>query len=172
VARLTTAQRAAAPRAPAAEGARQTADGRYFFRGKGKPMGKIGTVRRLVTAGCAAVVLAACASSGAGGDAGGTERGRALTVRVTNDLVPPAQITVWMLSETGGRRKLGTVQPNQEREFSYVPAGRGLEHRLSAEAIDGRAITSDPFTLVGVTAVSWGPGLSAVLLETGRTESR
>ncbi|HEY8469849.1 MAG TPA: hypothetical protein VIL18_09410 [Longimicrobiales bacterium] len=134
-------------------------------------MSKTGTARGLVAAGCLALVLAACASGGAGGGAGAAA-GRALTVRVTNDLVPPAQITVWILSEMGSRRRLGAVQPNQKGEFSYVPASRGLEHRLSAEAIDGRNITSDPFTLVGVTAVSWGPNLRAVRLETGTTQSQ
>jgi hypothetical protein len=134
-------------------------------------MRKTGTARGLVAAGCMALVLAACASGGVGGGAG-TDPGRALTVRVTNDLVPPAQITVWMLSDAGSRRRLGTVQPNQKGEFSYVPASRGLEHRLSAEAVDGRVITSDPFTLVGVTAVTWGPRLRAVRFETGTAESR
>jgi hypothetical protein len=93
-------------------------------------------------------------------------------VRVTNDLVPPAQITVWIQSEMGSRRRLGTLQPDQKGEFSYVPASRGLEHRLTAEAIDGRQITSDPFTLHGVAAVTWGPSLRAVRLESGRTQSR
>ncbi|HEX7089518.1 MAG TPA: hypothetical protein VF192_05240 [Longimicrobiales bacterium] len=134
-------------------------------------MRKTGTARGLVAAGCLALVLAACASGGNGGGAR-TDPGRALAVRVTNDLVPPAQITVWIVSEMGSRRRLGTVQPDQKGEFSYVPVSPGLQHRLIAEAVDGREVTSDPFIPEGVAAVSWGPNLRAVRLDLGTTQSR
>jgi len=130
-------------------------------------MRKTGKARSTVAAACLALVLAACASGGNRGGAG-ADSGRALAVRVTNDLVPPAQITVWILSEMGSRRRLGTVQPDQQGEFSYVPVSRGLEHRLAAETIDGREITSDPFTPEGVAVVSWRPSLRAVRLESSR----
>src|SRR5690606_1430973 len=98
-------------------------------RGRKEMYGKR-TARRAVL-GLAALVslVTACASgSAAAGGRGG------LTVRVTNDLVPPASITVWITNELGSRRRLGTVAPDAQQQFASSPISQSLEHRLIAEA--------------------------------------
>jgi len=122
------------------------------------------TARRAVL-GLAALVslVTACASgSAAAGGRGG------LTVRVTNDLVPPASITVWITNELGSRRRLGTVAPDAQQEFAYSPISQSMEHRLIAEAMDGREVTSDAFVPAGIAAVMWSPRSPVVRLESSR----
>jgi len=120
------------------------------------------TARKLVL-GLAALMVTACASgtAGAGGSGG-------LRVRVTNDLVPPASITVWITNEMGSRRRLGTIAPDAQQEFSYSPVSQSMEHRLVAEAMDGREITSDAFVPAGIAAVIWGPRSPVLRLESSR----
>ncbi len=103
--------------------------------------------------------LAACASTG-GGAGGEVEEGVEATgdqisVQVTNDRVPGRTVVVWMVPQTGSRRRLGSVPPNATRNFKFSPRARDIDHRLVAEIEAGGSMTSDPFTLVGVSGVSW-----------------
>ncbi len=103
--------------------------------------------------------LAACAS-GAGGPAGEVSAeaeptGDQISVQVTNDVMPGRTVVVWMVPETGSRRRLGSVPPNGRGSFNYLPVARSGEYRLVAE-VDGRAReTSIQFRLVGVSGVRW-----------------
>jgi hypothetical protein len=108
-------------------------------------------LRKLVLA-AAFTALSACASSGTGGGAGG---GDAVAVTVNNDLVPPSTITVWMVPETGARRRLGTLTPNGTQTFNFSPGVRAMEHRLVAETTGGSDVTSNPFVLDAVSGVRW-----------------
>src|SRR5690606_9688858 len=122
------------------------------------------TVRTLVL-GLAALVATACASGGAAtGGSGG------LAIRVTHDLVPPASITVWITNEMGSRRRLGTIAPDAQQEFSYSPISQSMEHRLVAEAMDGREVTSDAFVPAGIAVVTWSPRSPVLRLGSSRQE--
>ena len=117
------------------------------------------------------VVLSAatCASSGSSGGVAESPQGGAntVTIRVTNDMIPPTPITVWIIPETGSRRRLGTIEPNQQATFSFSPGIRSMEHRLVAERTGGSDVTTTPFTLDGVLAVRWTTSSAVVNLERG-----
>ena len=106
-----------------------------------------------------AIMLAGCASSGGNepADAGAAGSGATggITVTVTNAVVPPAAITLWMVPQTGSRRRLGTIQPNQQGTFTFAPTVPAIEHTLQAEHVGGGQTTSNPFVLSGVTRVTW-----------------
>ena len=114
-------------------------------------------------------LAAACASSGGGGGADTTMQpaGNTVTIRVTNDMIPPAAITVWIAPETGSRRRLGTIEPSRQGTFSFSPGIRSMDHRLVAETSGGSDVTTTPFTLEGVTAVRWTTSSTVVNLERG-----
>lgn len=102
------------------------------------------------------VALAACAGSGAGGTGEPQPGGSGITIEVNNDMVPPSSITVFMVPETGSRRRLGSVAPGGRERFSYVPVAQGLDHRLRAEASGGDNAETNPFILSSdVTRVQW-----------------
>ena len=116
--------------------------------------------------------LAACAGGGGGGgaqEAGQTPApsGNAVSVRVTNDLVPPTPIPVWVIPETGSRRRLGTIEANGQGTFSFSPSVRGMEHRLMAQTAEGREVSSNPVTLEGVRGVRWSASSTVVSTERG-----
>ncbi|HEX7091506.1 MAG TPA: hypothetical protein VF192_15305 [Longimicrobiales bacterium] len=117
--------------------------------------------------GCAAFLLMGCAS--AGGQEGAARGGSALSIRVANDLVPPGTIVVWIIPELGARRRLGTIPPDGEQSFSYVPGDRTMEYRLMAQTAEGREIMSDPFTLQGASALSWRASSRVVTLGSAGT---
>jgi hypothetical protein len=103
--------------------------------------------------------LAACASKGAGAGAemseGAEASGDQISVEINNDLLPGRTVVVWMVPQTGSRRRLGSVPPNARRSFQYPPLARSTDHVLVAEIDGGGRETSMPFTLVGVSALSW-----------------
>ncbi len=103
--------------------------------------------------------LAACAS-GAGGRAGEVSAeaeptGDQISVQITNDIVPGRTVVVWIVPETGGRRRLGSVPPNGRGSFNYLPGARSMDYRLVAEVDGGGRETSYRFALVGVSGVRW-----------------
>ena len=119
-------------------------------------MRRTGVVRSAVLA-SVIVGAAACASSGSSGAAAEAPQGNAntVTIQVTNDMIPPTQITVWIVPETGSRRRLGSVEPSRQASFPFSPAIRSMDHRLVAEPTGGNDVTTTPFTLDGVSAVRW-----------------
>ncbi len=115
------------------------------------------------------LAAAACASSGGGGAADTTMQpaGNTVTIRVTNDMIPPTPITVWIAPETGSRRRLGTIEPSRQGTFTFTPGIRSMDHRLVAEPSTGNDVTTTPFTLEGVTVVRWTTSSTVVTLERG-----
>ncbi|HEX6533308.1 MAG TPA: hypothetical protein VF041_01855 [Gemmatimonadaceae bacterium] len=78
-----------------------------------------------------------------------------VVVAVTNDQSPPAAVSVYMLSEDGSRRLLGTVPPASNRTFRYAPVSNTGQFRLVAQTAGESDIASQPFTLARTSAVSW-----------------
>lgn len=99
--------------------------------------------------------LAACATAGEGTEAEAEVSGDQISVQVTNDVVPSVTAVLWMVPETGSRRRLGSIPPNGRQTFSYLPTDRSLDHRLVAELAGGGRETTLQFSLVGVSGVRW-----------------
>ena len=106
---------------------------------------------------------AACASSGGGSPGGEEEEGEGILIQVRNDVNPPTGIVVWVVPETGNRRRLGFVSPNGQRSFRYSPALESIQIYLLAEP-EGpatgtmgqtRSPQSNLFSVLGVQSVSW-----------------
>jgi hypothetical protein len=76
-------------------------------------------------------------------------------VEVANDQSPPAPITVFIESEGGSRRLLGTVPPTATRTFHYKPLTHAARFVLLARLEGDGTIGSQPFTLTGTAGVSW-----------------
>lgn len=98
--------------------------------------------------------LAACASTGEGEDAAEVSANQ-VSVEVNNDLVPSETVVIWMVPESGIRRRLGDVRPNGQARFAYDPGDRSLDHQLVAEVSGGGRESSRRFTLQGISTVSW-----------------
>jgi hypothetical protein len=100
----------------------------------------------------AVALLSACASGGMGRtDAGPT----AAVVVVNNNLTIPTSLTVSLVSESGGRRLLGNVNPGGNGTLPVtgsLPPGR---HRLLARTTGGTELVSDPFTVSEGEQVTW-----------------
>lgn len=100
--------------------------------------------------------LAACATGSAGeAEAGAEATGDEIRVEIVNDLVPSASVAVWIVPETGSRRRLGSVTANGRQTFTYLPTVRSMDHRLVADVSGGGTETSQRFSLQGVGTVSW-----------------
>jgi hypothetical protein len=117
----------------------------------------------------ASLVITACASGGGGGEtqtqAPAQPTGNTISIRVTNDIVPPTSITVWMVPEQGSRRRLGTLEPNGQGTYTFSPGIRSMEHRLTAEKTGGGSASTNPFTLEGVTGVRWAASSTVATLD-------
>jgi hypothetical protein len=122
-------------------------------------------IRNTLMAG-AFMALVACSSTGSGGADTGTPSAGGVAVQVTNDVVPPTTVTVWIVPETGGRRRLGTISPNGQQTFNFNPGITSMEYRLVAEASGSEDRSSNPFVLEGVPGVQWS--VSSVVVRTSR----
>ena len=109
-------------------------------------MKKLFTLRPLLA--FALVLLAgACATtSGRGGEAGSSE---AVQVEVENTVTPALDLTVYLVSEAGTRRLLGSVPPGRTVTLTFNGfAGSGL-YRLLARPTGGREVLSNTFSFTG-----------------------
>lgn len=98
-----------------------------------------------------ASMLAACGTGARGG-----APGEAVLVQVNNNLIPPTVVSVYIVSEGGGgRRLLGTVTPGSETTLRYTGVTAGGNYRLVARAMAGRDIPSTPFSLIRGGTVNW-----------------
>lgn len=80
------------------------------------------------------------------------------TVRIRNDLVPAAALTISLLPASGARRTIGVVEPSRTMELR-VPLGSSADpHRLIAEAGSGPATVSRQFTWSNAAVVEWNVG--------------
>lgn len=93
----------------------------------------------------------ACATAGAGEGDGG------VAIRVDNNLIPPASLTVSIVSvDTGFERLLGTITPGSQKSFRFEPVGASGRYRLVGETVSGTEIPSTPFVLTDSEAiVNW-----------------
>jgi hypothetical protein len=140
----------------------------------GESMKNAGIARPLVLTSMVLFAVS-CASRGSpANEAGLTGAGSGVAIQVTNDLVPPNAIAVWIVPETGSRRRLGTIQPNGTQTFTFSPISASMDHRLQAEYEGGPRTgleasnstpTSNPFTLQGVRAAVWRVSTPGVTLQ-------
>ena len=104
------------------------------------------------------LVLAACASSGGGAtpEAGAQAPASGqVGIEVNNDLIPPSEVTVWLIPENGGRRRLGSLSPNGRRTFEFASPNIGMQYTLEADVSGGQNRSSNPFLLRDVSRVQW-----------------
>jgi hypothetical protein len=98
--------------------------------------------------------LAACAGKHHFSDA----PPHAIAVEVINNLTIPTELTVFIVEDQGGgRRMLGTVPGAQTRTFSFTPLDWGRTYRLLAERQLARTIFSPRFTVsdAETATISW-----------------
>lgn len=70
-----------------------------------------------------------------------------IVVRVTNDLVPPVAITVFITPEGGVPQRMGDVDAAATETLSFDAASIPKGYRLVAERPDGTRIVSELFFL-------------------------
>ena len=107
--------------------------------------------------------LAACASPGGGGTESVEPTGDGISIRVTNDMVPPMSVVVWAVPETGTRVRLGPLPPNGRRTFNYSPTLRSIPVHLLAVPEgpstgtrgQARELMSNTFEVLDVKTVTW-----------------
>lgn len=92
-------------------------------------------------------LLAACASGQPGSST-------VITIDVRNDLIPPANVEIFLVPRGGIERMVGRVTSGDHslRYTGLAPVG---DHYLLARAPSGRAMTSSILTMDGVTGLSW-----------------
>ena len=115
---------------------------------------KISSVSRLLLAGVVAFGLSACASSGGGMAEEGME-GEGIEFTVVNDRAPASSVTVYLIPQSGGRERLGFVNPNQTQTFRHDPTAPNQDFYLVAEAVGESDIRSERFNLLNVGEVQW-----------------
>lgn len=119
-------------------------------------MKKVSRLLGLTLMGVVAFGLSACASTSSGTAGGGAAmEGEGVELVVINDRTPPAPITVFLIPETGGRERLGNLQPNGRQTFRYSPMAAGQEFYFVAEAVGESDTQSERFTLVNVSQLEW-----------------
>lgn len=117
-------------------------------------------------------VLVACSSGGGGASASPEPSGERVSIRVSNDLIPPTDVVVWVVPETGSRWRLGSVRSNGQQSFNYAPTMRSALHYLLA-VVEGpgsgtmqqaREYRSDSFDLEDVRTITWSASRQVVRL--------
>lgn len=94
----------------------------------------------------ALLLLAAACATTSGGDTGAEGGANAINVVVENTGTPAADITVYVLTQTGGRQLLGSVPPGQTATLRYTGSTLGGQYRLMARPTGGREIISNTFS--------------------------
>jgi hypothetical protein len=110
-----------------------------------------------------AVVAAASFGACASGHSHSDGEKQQIIVHLTNDLAPPSDVTVYVVSQ-GTRRLLGDVPPNRDRALK-IPNEifPGTSFRIVAERTAGRSIVSQPITASsGTSIVDWTLQTNAV----------
>lgn len=101
----------------------------------------------------ALLLLAACAT---GRKAGDRHPGQDIVlVEVHNDLVPPADLTVRMISGNGIVTVLGGVGPNRIVVLQFRDPGLAGTYQLRADGSGDRSVESREFTLYHRAYVVW-----------------
>lgn len=97
------------------------------------------------------LLIAACATAAPDPDAPQGE----LDIRVHNNLVPPATLTISLAPLSGIERNLGQAFSSRTTGFRYRGIAPKGQYRLIARATDNRAMGSDIIVLDGVLALEW-----------------
>jgi hypothetical protein len=105
----------------------------------------------------AAATGLACGSLRLGGN-----DGRAVEIRVQNNLTPPTSLSISLLPAAGARRFVGVVAPSETKTLRVDPPPESGAYRLLGEATDGSALASRQFALIdhGSSTLSWEAGSS------------
>jgi hypothetical protein len=78
-----------------------------------------------------------------------------LDIRVHNNLIPPAILTVSLMPTSGPERNLGEAWGSRSTDFRYNGLAPRGQYRLVARATDNRAMASEVIVLDGVLALEW-----------------
>ncbi len=113
----------------------------------------------------AAALLASCATGGWKPSERVT--GEEAVVEVHNDLSPPREITVRVLSSTGQRVLIGTVPAGRTRTLRFQASGFNGQYRLAGESMGGSTVTSSYFTLSAGDRLVWTVGPNLVRFDAG-----
>lgn len=106
---------------------------------------------RFLVPSVALLLVWGCAAGGPG-----SPQSRDVRVDVVNDLGPRSALTVRVGSaDTGLRSILGNVSPGSTRTFWFEVRGSVGSYQLTAEAADGRQITSRQFQVGVGDHVEW-----------------
>lgn len=100
------------------------------------------------------LAVGSCSTARPGPESSGSDAAE-VEFAVRNDIVVPTSVSVFVVTEDGSEQLLGQVPAGTSRVLRFRPRFHSLEHRLRAETETGREIASTPFTLVGVSRVSW-----------------
>jgi len=106
-------------------------------------------MKKLVFTLMAALLTNACASN-----QNAPSSTETLDIRVTNNLVPPAVVSVSLAPLGGLERNLGEAWSNRATVFRYPGIAPRGQYQLVARA-DTRQMTSAPIVLDGVLAIEW-----------------
>ena len=101
-----------------------------------------------------ALAVAACSTT-SGGRGAARADGAGVAIQVENDNTPSSDLTVYIVSPSGGRQILGSVPPNRTVTLNYDGPQVGGQFRLLARPNGGRDIVSNPFALGGVSRIRW-----------------
>src|SRR5687768_6378156 len=106
----------------------------------------------LMTIAFMSLALSGCASKQAA--ATGEGPAEILDIRIHNNLIPPAIVSISLVPVSGVERNLGQAWSNRSTDFRYNGIAPRGQYRLVARA-DNRAMASDAIVLDGVQALEW-----------------
>ena len=112
-------------------------------------------ITRWMLAAVVSLGMMGCAATTAGND-GAAGAGDGIAIVINNDRIPPSSATVYVVPESGGRQRLGTVNGGARQTFNYRPISLSGDYRLVAEMVGASDVSSNPFNFVGgITRVEW-----------------
>ncbi len=114
----------------------------------------MGSTKRLRPFVLAPVALLLCAACAAGARPSRVQSPE-VTIQIVNDLNPPRQVTVRLLSQTGQRSLLGSLGAGETRTFRHRDAAYHGQYRLVAEGGASGDVSSTSFALSPGTRVVW-----------------
>lgn len=105
--------------------------------------------------------LPACATGAMEAESGAA--GDEIIVRVNNNLIPPAAITVSIVPDVGIRQLLGAATPSETATFEYEAGAVVSQYRLVAEPTGRPPVVSREFVLTDSDAVvEWDLNLNTI----------
>jgi hypothetical protein len=130
-----------------------------------------GAALRRSMVGAAMALLAATATGACASTHSHRGADQQIVVHLTNNLAPPSDVTVYVVTQDGTRRLLGDVPPNKDRVLK-VPTDiyPGTTFRIVAERTAGRRIVSQPITATtALSMIDWDLQTNAMWFpETGQ----